>query len=308
MIGKALEIWFDSLRATLLANEPGPPQSGDIDADLAMVSPERRSSIDLEARHTLESELLRRSDDGILEFLRDEAERQPDVPRMHAVGSLATAVLDRKLYRKAAKSDGAIRPMAAQVFEKFGGSQTRRRLERDCATYVGLEKSWHVLLWIPAPKMRMKAAEVLVDDDERVVPLSKASQRGRGEDIYQAHEALWAVTTYVHRDVAPEMQDVALAWLAREMGVKWEDRPTPSASSALSRIALRVLASEMKLTPDEEDQLTGRDLAASEGVATFEQLKAATRSAIDSMRSPNRGPGARRKRRNAAKQDELPLA
>jgi HD superfamily phosphohydrolase len=308
MIGKALEIWYDALRAErLTAQHPEIRQSGDIDDDVRPLGPAERLALENGARRTIESQMITRSDDGILEYLRDEAVRLSGNPRMDAVGDLVGRVLDRDLYEKLVRSADEFRPMAGEVFRKFGSAADRRRLERDCARYVELDPRWYVLLWIPAPKMRMKAAEVLVDDDERILPLDTTSYRDRGLDIYEAHRALWAVTVYVHRSVSDDQREVIQAWLSRELGIGWSEVSVESSGSRLSQIALRVVARDLDLSAEAIAKLSDRDIAASAGTETFAELVTATRIAAREFIEDAPPTGRRRKPKTDVRQPELPL-
>jgi hypothetical protein len=312
MLGKALEIWYDSLRASELKRiKPDVDLTSDIDDDLAILKPKEMENVDGVARGTLEAELTSRSDDGLLEFLRDQAEPQP-TPRMQAVKALVDGVLERRLFRKSARSADQSRPMAGQVYAKFGRAQDRRRLERECAIFARLEHRWHVLVWIPAPPMRMKAADVLVDDDDRILPLNRASQRQRGQDIYEAHEALWAVTVYVHESVTALQEEIVQAWLTRETGLGWAENAASASPSALTRLASRETARDLRLAPEQEEALAQRDLAASSGIGTFADLLDMTRAAATELHAPE--PRGRQgmitptsPRRRAARHRTLPL-
>jgi hypothetical protein len=72
--------------------------------------------------------------------------------------------------------------------------------------------------------MRLKVAEVLVDDGEEIqqfVDRERDRQR-RGIDIYSAHEHLWAVSVFVHESVRRDkaMTRRVLAHLARKMHIR----------------------------------------------------------------------------------------
>jgi hypothetical protein len=148
--------------------------------------------------------------------------------------------------------------MAADIHRAHGGFDNRRRLERECAEYAGLGHKWHVLLWIPARNMRMKAAAVLVDDGDRVLPLEAYDRHGarRGSEIYDAHEDLWAVSVFVHRSVGQEQCAVIRAFLSQRIGVKWA-ASVDAGPDELVQLAASRVSRELKLSRDAEQELTG---------------------------------------------------
>jgi hypothetical protein len=65
---------------------------------------------------------------------------------------------------------------------------------------------------------------VLVFDGSEVVEFNRSEQYAskRGEDIYAAHERLWAVSVYIHRSVPKQQRQRALVRLAQSMEVRWD--------------------------------------------------------------------------------------
>lgn len=275
MVGKALEIWFDDLTDAVASSlDPTLVGHDDISERLAHLTEEKRGSVRVQAMAQFEREMTRRSDDGLLEYLRDRAEADPGNRRLSAAGALVEGLLDRRLFKPIARSDPNYLPMAGQLFQRYEKPDARRRLEADCARYAGLKHRWHVLLWIPAPEMKMKAAGVLVDDDQRILPLDATASGRRGLEIYESHAALWAVSVFVHEDAVSERQ-VIRAWLARELGIGWASDDAAHALSPLVRLAVHRVARRRRLTQEQEEELLSES-AASGGQSTFEALLAAT--------------------------------
>ena len=123
-----------------------------------------RDAIDMKVRSRLEHEFTRRSDDGLLEYLVDRALRPDADERRKAVGTLASSVLDRRLFKMAARAGGpADLARAQETYERFGTPQERRRLEKEAADFAGADNGWSVVIWLPDPKTRMKAVECLAE-------------------------------------------------------------------------------------------------------------------------------------------------
>ena len=215
MVGKALEMWFDTL---LVENgseqfrpEGGPdwPVGTSVDAvreALDARGPGLRARVSAVAKREIEDEMLERGDDGLLEYLRrfdKVADRAPvvrDHSRRRVVASLADDLLSRRLYKRIGRQSH-IRKPREDFCRTWAPPDARRQVEQRAARFAEIEPAWHVLLWIPPPDMRLKVANVLVDDGvevQRFVDRERHSGKRRGVDIYDAHEQLWEVGVYVH--------------------------------------------------------------------------------------------------------------
>ena len=172
------------------------------------------------------------------------------------------------------RSDDKSRAMADQVHKKHGGFDERRALEVECAKFAGLKDGWHVVLWIPAPQMRMKAARVLVDDGAEY-PLEDFDRAAghRGEEVYDSHEALWSVMVYVHRDVDDTQRQVILSWLSDRMGVRWAPDQFLTGRSEMAKIAAARVAKDHGLSSKQEEDLAV-EVAARGGAENFDDLVA----------------------------------
>lgn len=159
--------------------------------------------IDRDVRARIEDRLIRHSDDGLLEYLRDWAGgAEPETDRRRgAIASLATSVQTRQLYKPIGSAQGsADQSNDVAIHKRFGSPDIRREVERDAAAYAGVDSGWKVVVWVPKPGMRLKVAEVLVDSGGQVQPLDATGAAGV-KDLYESHRNLWAINVYVHPDV-----------------------------------------------------------------------------------------------------------
>ena len=214
--------------------------------------------IDTEAKAQLEAAFVRHGDDGLLERLILESERPPaeaaDIDsRRAAIGAIAQAVLDRRDYKSLAWSQPLDRDVAESLWDQYGGPDNRRRLEMEAAQYVGLEDKWHLVLWIPSPDMKLKLAEVLVGNSERVTSLHEHSSRVR--EIYDMHRDLWALGVFVHPDLRrDELRcDILREWLRKRLGLTgWVDH---LGGRTVEQIAVDRIAQEKDLRSSVKDRL-----------------------------------------------------
>lgn len=179
------------------------------------------------ARKHAERRILKHGDDGLLEHLRDWSEARANdkgaSPRLDALSALVEGLLDRDLFSLAGRSSEQ-QAAASDIYEAHRRAPDRRKLEKDAADFAGIEEAWKVCIWLPPPSPRLKSAEVLVFDGSEIVPFhkSEASKRNRGQDIYDAHHLLWAVSVYIHRSVDDETARHVLVRLAQRMEVRWD--------------------------------------------------------------------------------------
>jgi HD superfamily phosphohydrolase len=242
MIGKALEMWsdtvwirgaYDHLReAHEAAGKKGrlkqPPWF--MQRNITDVRDEferregsaARNRIDKWAIRYLDDKLSTWGDDSLLERLAEFDEQLGHPRRAEGVRELASAVRDRRLFKRIGTQHSP--PQSPDwMFKTWGGADKRRELEEDAARWAGLEHRWEVLLWIPPDKMRLKPAEVLVDTGDGIMTFFEYEERGRGRgtDIYAAHRALWAVSVYLHPKYAEDelVQRKVIARLAQKMNI-----------------------------------------------------------------------------------------
>lgn len=211
----------------------------------------RHREIKQTATEAIEDELLEHGDDGLLEVLVKLELGRSDDPldtklkelRL-AVTGLASRLLKRQLFKVGGRV-GTQSAAANELYERYGKKPRRRRtLQDEAQRFAGIDsRSPQLLIWLPNPKMRLKQAEVLVDDGQHVnsfVDYERSRSR-RGSDIYDAHERLWATWVYFDPSVTEENREEALVYLARELGVCWErmeERLGSRASDWVDRLAL----------------------------------------------------------------------
>ena len=228
MIGKTMEMWRAALRA----------ESDDDDAAIAAI----------------ESEVLRRGDDGLLEHLLDEAEQRPQDGRWRGIGEIAGQLQNRKLFKQAGAYTG--RAMAASLYDRYQSPTAREDIEQDAARYAGATHGWMVAMWVPNPKMRLKPAGVLVDDgtETEIVELEAWDRENgrRGSEIIESHHSLWAVRVYVDSRLSEEQRDVVLGRLQARLGInEWD-----GGNRTLAQLAAYRVCAEKQLPITAVDDLT----------------------------------------------------
>lgn len=182
--------------------------------------------IGVAVRAEMEQRLRRLGDDGLLDFLAGLAEDlkdDPIHPLLKESAGLAADLMDRRLFRIADRvGAGDVSPR--HVHDLYGRPLDRAKLEGDAQRFAGLGPEPQVILWIPSHEMRLKLAEVLVQQDTGIAPFVnyERSRSRRGSDIYDAHERLWAAYIFVRRDVEPAQEKRVVAFLGRSMGIRWK--------------------------------------------------------------------------------------
>lgn len=255
-------------------------------------------------RLDLEGEFIRRSDDGLLEYLRDWGAAEEASPRQRVVGELATYVLNRSLFKLIGlANEPADRAHAEKLHREFGDPDKRRKVEEEALAFVGRTKGWHALLWVPGASMRLKVAEVLIDDGGRVMQLDKADFPGVNE-IYRNHENLWAIYAFAHPDLLAdrdghldgdnETVEALLAFLTDRMGVHMKPPKVPGGTarsvSATVQLAVKLMVRDEKLKPDAAVEFfevaakaaRGTELGGA-GAVTFADLKERVRLWAEEM-------------------------
>jgi HD superfamily phosphohydrolase len=240
MIGKLLELWQDSLWATTAAERYGHEIPSSTTKDMTALrawvrekDPHDDVEIDAHIQGLLEDHLTRRGDDGLLEYLRDWGEAAGSDGRRAAVGQLASAVLHRQLFKQIGRSHDV--GLAERLHDRFGARDARRALEEGAARCAGVTDRWKVVLWLPSPDMRLKVAQVLVDQDGKINALDKVGNE-RANDIYRSHQQLWGVSVFAQGDIGEEVEQVLLSYLGESLGVRFRDKTGDEIPS------LRVLA------------------------------------------------------------------
>jgi HD superfamily phosphohydrolase len=164
--------------------------------------------------------------------------------------SLALDLLQRKLYRQIGRVGLADAP-ARRLHKDYGDSAQRIALQEEVQRWAGLGCQPRVLIWLPSPEMRLKLAEVLVDDGQHVdlfVDYERA-RSGRGSEIYDAHFRLWAMYVFVHRDLDLAERRRVIAFLARRLGVSWEREREWFGSNAAEWVDRLIVSEAIRQSP-----------------------------------------------------------
>lgn len=193
--------------------------------------------VEKDVRDAMERVFREAGDDSLLDFLADLRNRAPDgvVPAsspfadkrvrsaLKASSRLAGDLRDRRLYRIAAEV-GVEDVSPDDIYKSFGKPADRAALEAEAQRFASLGREPRVILWIPEPDMRLKLAEVLVQQPAGIAPFVtyERSRSRRGSEIYDAHERLWRAYVFVRRDVGWAEEQMISAFLGRHMGIRWE--------------------------------------------------------------------------------------
>jgi HD superfamily phosphohydrolase len=209
----------------------------------------------------LERQFLKSGDEALLSYLIRWSKKHPEVP---GASKLAVGLRDRQLFKLIGRVDGkAERGIAATIFKKFGGRAQRGDLEREVARYVGVPETWKLAIWLPAPRMKLKVAGVLVDQGSGVIsPLDRAGN-SRATEIYDSHENLWEIRVYAHPVIDADvlLSQKILSALGDQMGVQVKDRKGVPVPPSLD-IAVRLVAEHRWKSDERFNELKQKALQA----------------------------------------------
>ena len=281
MIGKLLEMWSDWLFVARV-NEEHPVVAARYGKDVGelrrsitdIAGPEAVVTFTAEAKAQLEANFLSRGDDGLLEYLRDWGTSAPRrgraPPSRRELGCRCTqpATLQANRPRRHARQDVAL---SEKSYERFGRRGERRQLEERAARWVGedLKHRWQLVVWLPAPKMRQKLAEVLVDYNGRINHLDSMAFE-RANDIYMAHKSLWGVSVYVPEEVSQRsgLARALLSVLGEELGIEFlgtDGKPVPGTEDIVMEDVAEFLGALSPAQLDEVRQAIHGHLVAAHG-------------------------------------------
>ncbi|MGO9197450.1 MAG: hypothetical protein ACLQK4_10025 [Acidimicrobiales bacterium] len=301
MIGKVLEMWRDAVWAEE-AQRRHPSlsvvDSADLDGLAAALKKLRHgkpSVINDAVQAELDLQFTTWSDDGLLEHLRQLAqERGAKDRRWRAIGELVDAVLDRQLFKAVGWADGPdARAVADDLYARYRAPDARRRLERNAAYYAGLDRRFHVVLWVPNPDMKLKVADVLVDAYGQIMPLSE--YKHSGEEIIKNHRDLWGVGVYTPESVRTDdrQSDALLGFLSKRMGVTFRCHDGRQAMQP-DELAIARVANARRMNDDERSNLATLVPAAKGAETTFAALEA-TVEAVAAANKLGRQPRTRKR-------------
>jgi hypothetical protein len=176
-------------------------------------------------------------------------------------GELAAAFLERRLFKLAGRVGIGDAP-AQELYDRFGDDARKRsQLERDAESFAGLGGGPKVLIWLPSPTLRMKIADVLVDNGEHIDRFAayESPRSRRGSDIYGGHSRLWGLWVFTHPAISKQQREEVLAYLAERLGVAWErlrDRWGPDYWQWVDRLILSPLLDADPREPDVDHLVT----------------------------------------------------
>lgn len=290
MLGKALELWSDALwlqaaceRIAGFDDAEELRRRGDVEEmrqrfhDRLAAEYERDvvdkgrevHEVDLVVRRKLEDELVDAGDDGLLEKLAafrglKETDTRvqaaggfsPRVLELHRhTGELASAFLQRRLFKVAGRVGIEDAP-AQELYDNIGKDARRRSdVERAAERFAGLRGGPQVLIWLPNPTMRVKVAEVLVDDGNHIDRFAayEAPRARRGSDIYGGHSRLWGLWIFTRPDMTKAQREDVLAYLAERLGVAWEQQREHWGSAYWQWVDQLILARLLNGEPGDND-------------------------------------------------------
>lgn len=289
MLGKMLELWHDDLWIRAAANTHQSATLSDKSTlDEAKSTLRQQLAADdnsegaiqavlqditNQVKSDIENAFLRRSDDGMLEYLA-EVDSNPS-PRRAAAADLAQRLLNRDLYKILGHAGGpADQAVAAETWEKFAKEpQARLQLEREAAAFAGVKHGWHVVVWLPNHKMRLKVADVLVQRDNAIAPLSRVEPTS--EEIVEQHQRLWAVTVYAPAHIRDDadVADAVLSYVGERTALTFHRRDGSVVPRTWDLAVDRLLSEIASETPSRQDLLDLVPSArAQKGASSFQDL------------------------------------
>ncbi|HZU72995.1 MAG TPA: hypothetical protein VE990_09530 [Acidimicrobiales bacterium] len=243
-------------------------------------------TIDSTVAARMEDLFLSFGDEGLIEHLiwvyRNHL---PETERQHGIADLALRIRNRNHFRMIAHAGGReVLPSAADKHAHFGSAMRRRQLERSATKWASIKPSWSVVLWIPGPNMRLKLADVLIEDRGMISKLVD-----RYEDaaiIARRHQELWAIRIYATDEVRldEDAREIVLARLRDEMGLPFVNSQGAPVIST-SRLAAERVGSRRGLGRSDIARLELHPVAARVEHATFADLELALFEAADTFAS-----------------------
>lgn len=234
------------------------------------------TELDEKVANELEDLFLSFGDEGLIEHIVWQYEQLPELnTRQAGIAELAERLRNRRHFRMLAHAGGReVLPAANDKHKQFGSAGARRALERRAAKWAGIEPAWRIVLWVPGPNMRLKLADVLIEDRGMI---SKLVERyDDAEIIARRHQELWAVRVYASDEVRldEDAREIVLAKLRDEMGLPFvNSRGEPVIST--SRLVAERVGAARGLGRAQIARLESHGLAARAGSMTFADLQLA---------------------------------
>lgn len=238
--------------------------------------PESLHTIDSIVASRMEEMFLAFGDEGLIEHLIWSYRASPPAgERQEGIADLALRIRHRGHFRMIAHAGGReVLPSAGDKHAHFGSAEKRRQLERSATKWADIKPSWSVVLWIPGPNMRLKLADVLIEDRGMISKLVD-----RYEDaaiIAKRHQELWAVRVYATDELRldEDAREIVLARLRDEMGLPFVNNQGAPVITT-SRLAAERVGSQRGLGRADIARLEAHPVAARTGHATFRDLELA---------------------------------
>ena len=240
--------------------------------------------IDSRVSSRMEDMFLSFGDEGLIEHLIWMYRvSQPIGERQQGIADLVLRIRNRDHFRMIAHAGGReVLPSAGDKHAHFGSAAKRRELERSATKWADIKPSWSVVLWVPGPNMRLKLADVLIEDRGMISKL--VDRYEDAEIIAKRHQELWAVRVYATDEVRldEDAREIVLARLRDEMGLPFVNSQGAPVITT-SRLAAERVGSERGLGRADIARLEGHPVAARAEHATFRDLELALLEVADAL-------------------------
>lgn len=295
MLGKLLEMLRDEW--WLEAAVAGVPAIADF-ADRWHDEKLRQRVIDLAGQDTvdkidstvssrMEDMFLSFGDEGLIEHLLWlNRVSPPSGDRQQGIADLARRIRNRDHFRMIAHAGGPeVLPSAGDKHAHFGSAAKRRELERSATKWADIKPSWSVVLWVPGPNMRLKLADVLIEDRGMISKL--VDRYEDAEIIAKRHQELWAVRIYATDELRldEDAREIVLARLRDEMGLPFVNSQGAPVITT-SRLAAERVGSKARLGRADIARLEAHPIAARTGHTTFRDLELALEQVGPTLEPP----------------------
>jgi len=251
-----------------------------------LVGSEAVDTIDEAVASRMEFMFLSFGDEGLIEHLLwMNRASPPGSDRQKGIADLALRIRDRNHLRMIAHAGGReVLPSAGDKHAHFGSASRRRELERSTTKWADIKPAWSVVLWIPGPNMRLKLADVLIEDRGMISKL--VDRYEDAEIIARRHQELWAVRVYATDEVRldEDAREIVLARLRDEMGLPFVNSQGAPVITT-SRLAAERVGSKRGLGRAEISRLEAHPVAARAEHATFADLELALSEVAEVLES-----------------------
>lgn len=255
-----------------------------------LAGPDVVGTIDSTVAARMEEMFLAFGDEGLIEHLLwMNRNSPPEGERQTGIADLALRIRNRDHFRMIAHAGGReVLPSAADKHAHFGSAAKRRELERSATKWADVKPAWSVVLWVPGPNMRLKLADVLIEDRGMISKL--VDRYEDAEIIARRHQELWAVRVYATDELrlSEDAREIVLARLRDEMGLPFVNSQGAPVITT-SRLAAERVGSERGLGRADIARLESHPVAARAEHATFRDLELALVEVADALHPTDDG-------------------